>query len=307
MKHANTNTNATPAPVRSFSYFKELTKDRESKLKVFDRLTPSEYDELTAKACAEFNAQKVTAKHGAKTFTSSAAFISSADALHGFYICGAELVNAATNYKLLLIAFETVRGYDFQKHEPKPETLRPVAIYQDDRENLYTIHTATLGTRPLDKWKKELENKAETAKARADLWRGVQRLYKKNGEPFALVSKNFDGVRVIEAGDGFNLETSGRAANGAYISDKLYNCDLYPLKNIDDVMPTIKKYIDYLTEYANETESTLKKADAIYNDVFGALLEKILKYQTPSNSDGLRLDYFLYTVRELVNDFYISL
>lgn len=293
--------------MKNYYYFKELTKERENKIKTFDRLSAAEFDELTTKARAEFNAQNVKAAHGRKNFDHESAIITGPDTLNGFYFPGAELINPETNYKLLLIAFETVRGYDFEKHEPKPETLRPVAIYEDERETLYTIHTATLDTRPLDDWKKELQKNSDSARARAELWRNVKRLYKKNGEPFALISKNFDGVQVIEDGSAYKLEISGRDPGGAWISDTLYNCDRYPLKNIDDIIPSIIKYSDYLTEYANEQENILKFADSIYGDVFGGLFEKILKYQTPSNADGVQLKYFIHTVREMINKFYVSI
>ena len=286
--------------MKKYFYFKELTEEREKKLASLDGLTAAQFDEVTKQARAEFAAQDVKIKNGSKTFDASTAFISSCDTLHGFYICGADLRNGATNYKLLLIAFERVRGYDFQKHEPKPERLEPVAIYEDERENLYTIHTATLDTRPLDEWREKLQANADHARSRAELWRKVKRLYKKDGAPFATLSKNFDGVRIIEEYNALKLEASGRTDGGAYISDTLYNCDRYPLKNIDDVIPTINKYIDYLTEYAAEQERTRDIAENIYIDVFGTIYEKILKYQTPTNAGGVKLEHFYFTVRELL-------
>lgn len=293
--------------MKNYHYFKELTAEHQTKLKLFEHLTPSEFDELTAKARTEFAAQNVTAKHGRKNFDNESAFVSNSDTLNGFYFPGAEFVHLETGFKLLLIAFEAVRGYDFKKHEPTPETLRPVAVYEDERENLYTIHTAHLDTRPLEKWQTDLQKKIDDATARAELWRNVKRLYKKNGEPFAILSKNFDGVTVTENGNAYRASVSGRSSSGAWVSDTLYDCDKYPLKTLDDILESINKYIEYLTEYAHETENTLKHSTAIYNDVCGAMFEKILKYQTPTNTDGLKLDYFLYTVREWIDQFYVSL
>lgn len=286
--------------MKKYFYFKELTEEREKKLASLDSLTAAQFDELEKKARAEFNNQPITARRGSRHFDNESAYITSGDSLNGFYFPSAQLVHGGTNYKLLLIAFERVRGYDFQKHEPKPERLEPVAIYEDERENLYTIHAATLDTRPLDEWREKLQANADHARSRAELWRQVKRLYKKDGAPFATLSKNFDGVRIIEEYNALKLEVSGRTDGGAYISDILYNCDRYPLKNIDDVIPTINKYINYLTEYAAEQERTRDNAEKIYMDVFGTIYEKILKYQTPTNADGLKLEHFYFTVRELL-------
>lgn len=292
--------------MKKFYYFKTLTNDREKLLKTFDHLTPEQFDELTAKARAEFNAQTVTAKHGHKNFDNESALITGADTLNGFYFPSAELINPQTNYKLLLIAFEIVRGYDFEKHQPKPETVRPVAIYEDEGENLYTRHAAALDLRPLEDWKRELQKNINDAKARAELWGKVKRLYKKNGEPFATLSKNFDGVEVGPRWDSYKLEIHGYTAAGVWASDSLFDCDRYPLKNIDDIMPSIRKYIDYLTEYAARLENTLKNADAVYFDIFGGLFEKLLKYETPSNADGIKIPHLLYTVRTMLQNFYYS-
>jgi len=292
---------------KKYYYFNTLTKERENLLKTFDRLTPEQFEELTAKARAEFNAQNVTAKHGRKNFDNEGALITGADTLNGFYFPSAELINTQTNYKLLLIAFEIVRGYDFEKHQPKPETVRPVAIYIDDCENLYTRHVATLDTRPLEDWKKELQKNISDAKARAELWGKVKRLYKKNGEPFAVFSKNFDGVKIIEEWHSLKFKIYGQTSGGEWVDDSLYNSDAWPLATVDDVMPTIKKYIEQLTEYTARLENTLKNADIVYFDIFGGLFEKLLKYETPSNADGIQIQYLRYTVRDMLQKFYYSI
>jgi len=292
---------------KKYYYFNTLTKERENLLKTFDRLTPEQFEELTAKARAEFNAQNVTAKHGRKNFDNEGALITGADTLNGFYFPSAELINTQTNYKLLLIAFEIVRGYDFEKHQPKPETVRPVAIYIDDCENLYTRHVATLDTRPLEDWKKELQKNISDAKARAELWGKVKRLYKKNGEPFAVFSKNFDGVKIIEEWHSLKFKIYGQTSGGEWVDDSLYYSDAWPLATVDDVMPTIKKYIEQLTEYTARLENTLKNADIVYFDIFGGLFEKLLKYETPSNADGIQIQYLRYTVRDMLQKFYYSI
>ena len=142
--------------MKKFNYFKELTKERENRLKVFDHIAPKEFDEISAQARDLFNAQKVTAEHGAKNFDTTTAFISGADTLNGFYICGADLRNAETKYKLYLIAFDVCHHYDFNNHTRKPDTLRPVAIYKDSNENLYTSEAIAMDLKPLEDWQKEL-------------------------------------------------------------------------------------------------------------------------------------------------------
>lgn len=293
--------------MKQFNYFKELTKERENRLKVFDHIAPKEFDEISAQALELFNAQKVTAEHGAKNFDNATAFISGADTLNGFYICGADLRNAETKYKLYLIAFDVCRHYDFNNHTRKPDTLRPVAIYKDSNENLYTLEAIAMDLKPLEDWQKELKRRADEARNRAEIWQRVKRNYKKDGKPFAILSKNFDGVKVIEEYGALKLEIYGRTEKNIFVSDTLYNSERFPLKNIDDIIPSIKKYIEYLTESAKEYENILNNSAKIYDDVFSAIYEKILKYQTPSNADGIRLEHFYYTLREMINNLYISL
>lgn len=293
--------------MKQFNYFKELTKERENRLKVFDHITPKEFDEISAQARELFNAQKVTAEHGAKNFDTATAFISGADTLNGFYICGADLRNAGTGYRLHIIAFIVVYNYDFEKHERKPDTLRPVAIYKDNNENLYTLEAVAMDLKPLEDWQKELKRRADEARDRAEIWQRVKRNYKKDGKPFAILSKNFDGVKVIEEYGALKLEIYGRTEKNIFVSDTLYNSECFPLKNIDDIIPSIKKYIEYLTESAKENENILNNSAKIYEDVFTATYEKILKYQTPSNADGIKIEHFNYRLCEMINKLYISL
>lgn len=288
----------------TFNYFKELTKESEKNLKRFDHLTDKEFAELEKQAREVFNAQKVTIRNGLKDFECVTAFITHSDTYNGFYIAGADLRNAETGYKFHLIAFEVVHHYDFEKHERQPDTLRAIPIYKDDNETFYTVGAVYMDFHPLEKWQKELNKRITSAKNRAKLWQKVKRIYKKDGGTFANISKNFDGATVTEEYNGLKA-TVDACIDFKYIGDTLYDCEKYPLKNIDDVLPTIKKYINYLQDSATQYEKILKHSKKIYIDTVGAIYEKILKYQTPSNSDGIKLDYFYFTLKDILQDLYI--
>lgn len=292
---------------KQYYFFKPFTKAREKMLNSFEHLTDEQFDELTAQARAEFNAQNVTAKHGSRSFDNESAFVSSGDTLNGYYFPSAELVDIHSGFELLLISFEIVRSFDFERHEWKPETLRPLAIYKDAAENLYTRHATTLDTRPLEDWKQKLQKDIDNYKTRAELWRNVKRLYKKNGEAFAVFSKNFDGVKIVEEWNRIKFQVSGRTQSGDWITDWITDSEAWPLAAVEDVLPTINKYIEQMTENAATLENTLKNADTFYFDIFGGLFEKLLKYETPSDKNKIKLSHPLWIVRDLLQKFYYNI
>ena len=53
---------------KTLYHFAHLTKEREKKLAIFESLSPAQYDDMSKKARAEFNAQNITAERGRLNF-----------------------------------------------------------------------------------------------------------------------------------------------------------------------------------------------------------------------------------------------
>lgn len=290
---------------RKFYYFKKATEEELKKLATFNKsFTAGEFEELEQKAKAEFKAQEINAKHGTKNFDNEAAFTSSG--INGFYFPSAELQNPETGYRLLVIAFNRFCGWDFVNKCKGKEEIKPIAIYTDSNEQLYFRRNTTLDYSPLQGWQKELQDSVNDAENQVFLWQQVKRCTKKDGGDFANVNKNFENATITVNYDG-TLKIDVHGHTGAkWASDTIYSTPQNPLKTVNDVMPAIAERIKYLENYAATKKAILEKSDKIYDDVFGAIFEKIIKYQTPSNDDGLQIDYFYSDVKNMLNKIYLS-
>lgn len=284
---------------KTLYHFAHLTKEREKKLVIFESLTPAQYDEIEKKARAEFNAQNITAERGRLNFNEESAFISSADTLNGFYFPSASLRDTKTNYKLLCISFELKKHFDFKTHQAKPDTLEPVAIYEDESEKLYIRIIDIIKNAPLEKWQQEINREILTAQVLAQAWRKVERLRKKGGGDFARMAQNFKGCTISPDADGYRVDIFAHSPYLGYISDTLYNINS-SIKTADDIEAAIDARISELDARAEEKTKILANSSQIYEEIAAALIEIINKYGTPSNAIGVYIPYFKYKVEDFL-------
>lgn len=144
-----------------------------------------------------------------------------------------------------------------------------------------------------------------------ELWQGVSYPTKKNGEPFAILSKNIEGATVkakdfayyayekeLRVGgfcngcgyifDSINLYWHTRYMKNAptktqnYIEDDLYVLDL------DDIKEAVKERTEYHRAHAETLRKQIKNAEKAYTDFYKAYhkaLEKLAK-DTDKDADS---------------------
>lgn len=268
-------------------------------LMTLDGLTPGKLEDLTQKARETFNAQNITAAHGSLNFDRESAFISSPDSINGFFFPSADFRDKKTGFRLVCISFELKKHYDFANHRPGADTVEAVAIYEDSNEDLYFPIIDKIPGAPLEKWQQELKRRISEAQEHITAWQKVKRLKKKNGEDFASIQKNFEGVTISQSWDGFRVDLHFWTSESGYISDIIYNFKGEAIKTICDIEKAISDRIIYLTEYAAQNLEILKKSEQIYSETMRVLIETVNKYATP-NATGVVLPYFRYQVEEFL-------
>lgn len=284
-------------------YFEKLNNSITKHFVKFGNLSDEEFETLKNLAVEEFKKQTLTETQTAALFENNTTFNSVSD-LHGFYFCGKTFKNNNVNYNLHAIVFKKNYEYDKKTFEARFIGYIAIAIYKDSNSNLYQHTSLKIDRLPLDDWQKELSEEIETATAKIEILKKAKQVYKKDGTPFNNISKNFENITVIENYDALKICYNGNY-NNKYYADTIYNCEKYPLNNIFDVIPAIKNYINYLTEYAEQKKKILQNSEMIYFDFMSPVYEKIAKWQTPSNNCGFNIDYFYYTVKKFIEKAYI--
>lgn len=284
-------------------YFEELNEKITKHFAKFENLSDAEFSTLKKIAFEEFKKQTLTETPTKLAFENNTAFISSSG-LHGFYFCGKTFKHSNVNYNLHAIVFKKNCEYDEKTFKARFIGYIAIAIYKDSNGNLYQYTSITIDRRPLEDWQKELNEDIENATAKIEILKKAKQVYKKDGKPFANISKNFEGITVLENYNALKICYNGNY-NNKYYADTIYDCEKFPLKSIDDVIPTIKNYINYLTEYAEQKKKILQNSEFIYYDFITPVYEKIAKWQTPSNNNGFNIDYFYYTVKKFIEKVYI--
>lgn len=284
-------------------YFEELNEKITKHFAKFENLSDAEFSTLKNLAVEEFKKQTLTETPASALFENNTAFISSSN-LHGFYFVGKNFKNSNVNYNLHAIAFKKDYTCDEKTLKLKLTGYKAITIYKDSNGNLYQYTNITIDRRPLDDWQKELTEDIETATAKIEILKKAKQVYKKDGKPFNNLSKNFENITVVESCDALKICYNGNY-NNKYYADTIYNCEKYPLNNIFDVIPVIKNYINYLTEYAEQKKKILQNSEEIYYDFMTPVYEKIAKWQTSSNNYGFNIDYFYYTAKEFIKKAYM--
>lgn len=75
--------------------------------------------------------------------------------------------------------------------------------------------------RTIPEAKAKMEKSCKYYAVRLAAWENVKRLYKKNGEPFATLSKNFSGAKFIEKYGNRYIEVHFKDESGAYNYDNI--------------------------------------------------------------------------------------
>lgn len=126
--------------------------------------------------------------------------------------------------------------------------------------------------------KEEMQKSVDYYTARIEAWEKVKRLYTKSGQPFKVLSKNFENLRFVEEYGSKKARVFFREKNGAYAWDDIYLTDIY---NNGDVTPDAiaEKIANTLTNYKAWEEKDKRGADAVAGqiDVLKESLETIKK------------------------------
>lgn len=151
----------------------------------------------------------------------------------------------------------------------------------------------------LDGIKKDIEKEIDRYQCMKEAWEKVTFPTKKNGEPFAIMSKNFEGAtytgstyleqgykgKVLNPVLNPTLKVCFSTNLTGYHSDELYLyeyikymdknkfadkrekntfCEVY-VYDLEDIQNTVKARIEYLEKYINSLKRQLEIADNAYN------------------------------------------
>lgn len=173
--------------------------------------------------------------------------------------------------------------------------------------------------------RKELENNLTTAQLLKLAWESVTYPTKKDGTPFAVMSKNFSGATYrpskYACRDGENeLEVHAHNDTVGYISDALAcyaNADdltdtqkskpenLMPKTavwkqlyryDLDDIKTRIRQRIEYLTSYCAELRDDLARLDRAYSTYQAALVKARTELYTQLTGNGTHDTHAYYQI-----------
>lgn len=173
--------------------------------------------------------------------------------------------------------------------------------------------------------RKELENDLKTAQLLKLAWESVTYPTKKDGTPFAAMSKNFRGATYrpskYACRDGENeLEVHARSDTVGYISDALAcyaNADdltdtqkskpenLMPktaawkqlyMYDLDDIKTRVRQRIEYLSGYCAELRGDLARLDSAYSTYRVALAKARRELHAQLTDDGAHDTHAYYEI-----------
>lgn len=155
----------------------------------------------------------------------------------------------------------------------------------------------------MERYKKEYE-------AKITAWEGVERLTKKDGSDFAILSKNYSGASVTPVSysirEDLNLSVSGYY-NGIYISDdiELYPCvknykkpvsedriirrsflEPYFKMNIEESFEAIQERIELYRGYIEELEKNIADAEKVFIDFTSAIDGALSELKTAAGNNS---------------------
>ena len=160
----------------------------------------------------------------------------------------------------------------------------------------------------LNKYKKDYESKIA-------LWRKVERVKKKDGSDFSVLSKNFKNARIVPASasirTNYEIQVSDYI-NGAYISDyfelypcvKYYKggdispdriikepcCEPYFAMTLDEISDEINRTIELYTGRIKALEKQINDAEKVFSE-FSDAIDNALKTLKTDAGDGSILYY----------------
>ena len=147
-----------------------------------------------------------------------------------------------------------------------------------------------------------------------ELWKKVERVTKKDGTEFAVLSKNFKNARIVPATvsirPAYEIQVND-FVSGRYISDyfditpivRYYAGDVAPERiikesflepyfnmNVEEIEKEIKRRIDKYTEYVKDYERQITEAERVFSK-FSAAIETALKELKEEAGDNSSLYY----------------
>lgn len=175
----------------------------------------------------------------------------------------------------------------------------------------------------LDNLLKDLEKNRAEAAAKLAAWENVKRVYKKNGESFAIMSKNFENasyrVKTYDASE-HELTVGNWTACSGYIGDyinateninnakkeiapeRVIDCGYCKKYNLDadELAQAIEARKAYYKNYITELDSAIQAAPAEYKKVVDACeaLRDVLKTEKEENNT------LYYRLHEVVDKYY---
>ena len=180
----------------------------------------------------------------------------------------------------------------------------------------------------LDEIKTELKKDIQKSEALAEAWERVTFPTKKNGEPFAVMSKNISGAKyaptayAMQSGE-YELTVYTSSSACGYIHDsinayelvrylkdeamkaKTENCQpkqsflehVYTF-DIDDIKKAVASRAQYLREYVADLKAQLAKVDSIYH-AFRDAFDRAVKQLEADTAEFAHKDTF-YAVKDTV-------
>lgn len=180
----------------------------------------------------------------------------------------------------------------------------------------------------LDEIKTELKNDIQRSEALAEAWERVTFPTKKNGEPFAVMSKNISGARyglveyAMQPGE-YKITVVTASPVSGYIHDSINAYELvrylkdeamkaktenYQPKqsfleqvytfDIDDIKKAVSSRVQYLREYVADLKAQLEKVDSIYH-AFRDAFDRAVK-QLEADTAGFAHKDTFYAVKDTV-------
>lgn len=138
----------------------------------------------------------------------------------------------------------------------------------------------------------ELQNNINRCKDELFVLKRIKRIYKKDGKPFADLTKNIDpnpepNIHLYLSCDYSKISTDPiyvevncselcTSAKG-YKYNNYYKCRLYQVKTADDIEIEVKKQVENKEKYIAELESDIKNVKTIFKKAF-AFKKEMSKY-----------------------------
>lgn len=149
--------------------------------------------------------------------------------------------------------------------------------------------------------------------AKIAFWGNVQRVYKKDGSAFAVLSKNFVNCRFYSEFGDTKISVSGRTSTGDYVSDyiNIAHTDYKGVKtlemNADEIETAIQELITKYQLYIADHSEEITMLDDCYNalqaklDDIHALLNSISGKKPNSRHLSLR-----YALEDVIKNYYFN-